>query len=308
MALLKKTAPAPAGVNFGSLDFYVAGGGLPEGNYVWLHMDVRMHSGFGEKKGIPRLGIFIQMLPLDNPVEEAMREQFYSFGSAADKSYAPNAEGTGIAAVPGGPAAKFNNSTNWAMLLKSLYDCGMPEGVFTSDVTPMIGTHVHMTNVPEPEERKGFQNKAATGEATQEDRRPGTVAIVSEILDDGKPWEGTGGIPETTPAKPAAKVNGKVQTIKKTAPPPAPVAEEAAGDEDIQSAAINGISAILEKNPNGCPKLVLRTGTFKAVKDAAGDDMANAVLETFFGDDATLTALLGQVGYTISAGAVKPAA
>ncbi len=163
-----------------------------------------------------------------------------------------------------------------------------------------------MTNIPEPEERKGFQNKAATGEAAQEERRAGTVAVVSEILDEGKPWEGTGGIPEAAPAKPAAKVNGKVQTIKKPAAPP-PV-EEAAGDEDIQTAAINGISTVLEKNPNGCPKLVLRTGTFKAVKDSAGDDMANAVLEAFFGDDATLTALLGQVGYTISAGAIKPAA
>lgn len=307
MALAKKTAPA-SGVNFGSLEMYVAGGGLPEGNYIWANMDVRMHSGFGEKKGVPRLGVMITLLPLDNPVEEAAREQFYSFGSAADKSFAPNATGTGVAPIPGGPGTTFNNSTNWALLLKSLYDCGLPEGIFSNDISTLIGTHVHMTNIPEPEERKGFQNKAATGEAAQEDRRAGTVAVVSEILDGGAPWEGGGGIPEAAPAKPAAKVNGKVATpIRKTvAAPPPPPAPDNAGDDDIQAAAISGIAAVLEKNPNGCLKLVLRTSTFKAVQAQAGDDMANAVVETFFGDDATLNALLGTVGYSISGGSVKP--
>ena len=178
MALRKTTAPvATPGVNFGSLDMYVAGGGLPEGKYVWANLDVRMHQSTdrqtGVNKGAPRLGVMITLLPLENPVEEAMREQFYSFGSTADKSFAPNKEGTGIVPVPGGPGTTLNNSTNWAYLLKSMYgSAGLPEGIFVNDVSTLIGTHVHMTNVPEPEERgKGFVNKAATGEAAQEERQ-----------------------------------------------------------------------------------------------------------------------------------------
>lgn len=311
---LKKPAPAAhAGVNFGSLDMYVAGGGLPEGDYVMADLTVQMYQAetkAGVKRGEPRLGVMITFLPLHDPKEENARTQFYSMGGAADKSFAPNPEtGKGLVPIPGGSGTTLNNSTNWAMLLKSLYDCGLPEGIFNNDVSVLEGTWVHITNVPEPEERKGFVNRAATGEAAPEQRQNNTVAIVSEIKDDGKPWEGSGGIPEAAapPVKPAVKANGKpAVAAKKTAAPPPPAAE-AAGDEDVQSAAVNGISAVLEKNPNGVGKLILRTGTFNAVKAASGDDMASAVIDTYFGDDATLSALLGTVGYTVSGLMVKPA-
>lgn len=311
----KKPAPvAPTGVNFGSLDMYVQGGGLPEGDYVMHDLTVQMYQAqtlAGVKRGEPRLGVMITFIPLSDPKEESARTQFYSMGGNADKSFAPNAEtGKGIVPIPGGAGTTLNNSTNWAILLKSMYDSGLPEGIFSNDVSVLEGTHVHITNVPEPEERKGFRNTAMTGEAGAEPRQSNAVAIVTEIKDDGKPWEGTGGLPDVapapTPAKVAPKLAGKVQPIKKTATPPPPA--EDAGDEGIQVAAISGISTVLEKNPNGVSKLLLRTGTFKAVKDSEGDDMATAVLDTFFGDDAMLNSLLGQVGYVVAGALVKPAA
>lgn len=309
---LKKPAPvAQAGVNFGSLELYAAGGGLPEGDYVWTDLTVMMYqaqSQAGVNKGPARLGVMITLLPLNDPKPESERTQFYSMGSSADKSFAPNPEtGKGVVPVPGGPGTTFNNSTNWAMLLKSLYDCGLPEGIFTNDVSVLEGTHVHMTNIPEPAERAGFQNKAATGEAAMEERKAGTVAVVTEIKDDGKPWEGSGGIPEAAPAKPAVVKAGatKVQAIKKPVAALAPAATEDAGDEDVQSAAINGMSAVLEKYPSGCSRLIFKTQTFTAVKSAQGDDMAGAVVDSFFGDDATLNGLVNQLGYNVAGGMVK---
>lgn len=318
MALQRRTAAvaAPTGVNFGSLDMYVAGGGLPEGDYVFSDLSVQMYQAqtqAGVARGPARLGVMITLIPLSDPREENARTQFYSMGGSADKSFAPNPEtGKGIVPVPGGPGTTLNNGTNWALLLKSLYDCGLPEGIFSNDVSVLEGTHVHIINVPEPEERRGFVNKNATGEAPMEERKNATVAIVSEIKDDGKPWENTGGIPEAPVAAapkagvkvmPKPRVNGAVKPVAAPAPAAAP-----SGDEDVEVAAITAVSSFIEKNPNGMSRLLLKTGTFKAVKDAQGDDMASAVTETYFANDDVLNALLGQFGYSIQGAMIKPAA
>lgn len=323
------TAPPVEGVSFGDLGMYAAGGGLPEGDYA-LEFTVQMYQAqdkTGASRGPARLGVMITASSLTDPAAEP-RMQFYSMGSQADKSFAPNPEtGKGVVLVPGGPASTFNNSTNWAIFLKSLYDCGLPVGIFTNDLTALDGIWAHLTNIPEPEERKGFQSK--TGEAAEE-RRPGTIAVVSEIKEDGKPWEGTGGVPQAeapTPA-PAARVLPRKALAPKAAPvaaktaapaaparpapragarPAAPTAPTEMSEEDVATAAANGIAAVLEKaeNANGCTKLLLRTGTFKAVSAADGEDMANVVLETFFGSDANLNLVLEPMGYISAAGQIK---
>lgn len=316
---IKRTTPPPAapevqGVNFGSSEMYAAGGGLPEGNYIWKDVSIMMHDGFGQvKKGKPRLGVMITLVSYEDP-NEPDRQQFYSMGSNADKVFAPNPEtGKGLVVVPGAVGTTLNDSTNWNMLRKSLIDSGMPENILIDDCSVLDGLWVHMTNIPEPAERAGFTSK--TGEASEE-RKNQTVAVVSEILEGGAPWEGGGGIPEAKPAnkapakvptKPAAaapktakttpKVNGKVEA-------PAEVAGES-DEEAIKIAAINGVSAVLEQSPKGCARLPLKNGTFKAVQTAAGDDMADAVMSTYFANDQTLNALLGEVGYTVNGSFVK---
>jgi hypothetical protein len=293
--------PQTEGVNFGSLEMYVAGGGLPEGDYA-LEFNVIMFQAqtqAGIQKGPPRLGVQIVAHSLTDP-SSAPREQFYSMGTNADKSFAPNPNtGKGLVPIPGGVAATLPQSTNWAIFLKSLYDSGLPEGIFTNDLSVLDGVHVHTSNIPEPEERKGFQSR--TGEAA-EDRKPGIISVVTEIKDDGKPWEGSGGIPEagSAPAKGPVKVVKPAVPIRKpvAAPPPA-AAEE---DTDVKAAAINAISSVIEKSPDGTTKLKLRTETFKS----AGQEMGQAIIETYFGDDEALNSILGELGYGLVGSAIKP--
>lgn len=289
MAFKKPATAVDSSVNFGDLSIYVSSSFvLPEGKYKLTSFDVRMHSGFGKdtSNNKSRLGVMISGIKnLDDPTAE-IQDQFYSLGGNADKSFAPNPTGTGIMPVPGGAGGSLNPSTNWALFLKSLYDAGLPSGTFTNDVSVLNEIMVHMTPVPEPEERKGFQSQ--TGEA-QEKRVDRKIPIVTEILEE-----------EPTPAaKTPAKAPVKAAAPKPAAKAaPAPVAEESA-DEDVQAAAINGISVVLEKNPNGTGKLLLRTGTFKAVSDAVSGEMAQAVIETYFGNDDALNSILGQLGYSV---------
>ena len=305
---IKKTAapPTPTGINFGDMNMYVAGGGLPDGDYIARDFSVMMYqakNAAGANQGPPRLGVMITYLPLSDPKPDNERTQFYSMGGKADQSFAPNPEtGKGLVAIPGAVGATLNHSTNWALYLKSLYDSGLEAGIFSNDLSVLDGVHVHVQNVPEPEERKGFA-QSQTGEAAgmpQEDRKR-TIAIVTEIKDGGKPWEGGGGVPTgaaPTPTKPTAKVAAKVA---------APAAET--GDsEDIHTAAIDGVSDVLTKKPNGLPRLGLRTETFNAVKKKLGDDMAGNVIQTYFEDTDTLNNLLGEVGYTLVGSSVKQSA
>lgn len=299
-----KTAPA-AGVMLGDLGMYTSGGGLPEGDYVWKDLTVQMRQAAdqnGVAKGPARLTCTITMVPLAGGEE---RQQHYSLGSKAHESFMPNPEtGKGVVPVPGGPASTFNASTNWAILVKSLYDCGLPQGIFGDDVSVLEGLHCHMGNTAEPPERAGFQSN--TGEAAA-DRKPGFIAICTEIKDDGKPWEGTGGLPDVAPAKVGAqkpvpnRAGPKAVAAPTRAAAPAPVAvEEGEEDENIKAAAEAGVAVVLSKNEKGCPKLILRTGTFKAVNEASGQEVASAVISTYFSSDVQLNALLGPLGYKVT--------
>lgn len=300
---IKRTAapPAPTGINFGDLDMYVAGGGIPDGDYIAKDHSVMMYqakNAAGANQGPPRLGVMITFLPLADPKEENARTQFYSMGGKADQSFAPNPEnGKGLVVIPGAAGQTLNHSTNWALYLKSLYDSGLPKGVFSNDLTPLDGIWVHVQSVPEPEERKGFA-QSQTGEAAgmPQENRNRTIAIVTEIKEGGSPWEGGGG----------TKATAKAPTTKPTPTTKAPVVENTVDTEDVHTAAIDGVSDVLTKKPNGCPRLALRTGTFNAVKAKAGEDMAGAVISTYFeGQPEALANLLGEVGYVVEGTNIK---
>lgn len=305
MAIQRRAAAqaAPSGVSFGDLGFYAGGFSLPEGDYA-LEFDVRMHANTKQDgtTGQQFLGVMMHCHPLTGG--EA-HEKFLSMGGKSDQSFAPDpTTGKGLVAIPGGLGQNLSNKTNWALFLKSLYDCGLPQGIFTNDLTVLDGVHVHISNIPEPEERKSFASK--TGEV--EDSKPrgvNLIPIVTEIKEDGKPWEGSGGIPSAQPVKRGAA--SKAVAPKRAVAPPPP--QETEGDgEEVMTAAINGITEVLEKNPNGTSKLMVRTGTFKAVSAAAGAEMAQAVSDQFFGSDEALNSLLGQLGYVVAGMQVKPQA
>jgi len=300
----KTAAPPSVGVNFGDSSFYSGGFLIPAGKYA-LEFTIQMFQGKdaqGNSKGDSRLGVMVKAVSLDDPKHEPY-EQFYSMGSKAHLSFAPNPEtGKGLVPVPGGPASGLPDSTNWAVLRKSLIDSGLPEGVFTNDISTIDGVHVVMQHIPEPAERAGFQSNTAEN---QESRVAKKIAVVSEILDDGKPWEGTGGMPSAT-AAPAAKGPSKV--APKTAPVAAKAAPaaEAVDEADILSAAVTAGSEVLEKSPKGTAWVGFRTAVFSKVKETFSADMAQAVADAFFGGDEGANSLLNQLGYSKVGAMVKP--
>lgn len=324
MAAVKKAVAAPAtqnaraqaasdGVGFGDIGMYAAGGFLPEGNYAMEH-NVVMFAGqkaTGAPTGPARLGVMLTAHSLTDPAAEP-RNQFLSMGTNAHLSFAPNPDtGKGIVPIPNAQGSVLNNSTNWFIYLKSMYDCGLPQGIFTGDISVLDGVWVHVQNIPEPEERKGYGAK--TAEAAEE-RQARTIPIVTEIKDDGKPWEGTGGILAAGAAP--IKANGGLK-----APTPARVAAGAKviakapvkpqvteiTEEDLAVIAGNGVTSVLEKNATGCTHLLLRTGTFKAVQASDGDDMAQLVLDTYFVSPDAINPILGQLGYVTDGKNVKAA-
>lgn len=299
-----------AGFNFGDLNAYSSGGGIPEGDYILKNFEVKMYTFTkqdGSSAGQPRLGVMITMAPIGGGDD---REQFYSMGSNADKSWVPNDTGKGINPVAGGPGTPPNMSTNWAFFVKSLFDAGLPQGILGDDLSVLEGTWVHMFNAPEPEERKGFQAK--TGEAAEQ-RKANTIPAVSEIKEDGKPWEGTGGVPDApAPAKTAPKAAPTAAATKATPKPAAPAAPSNTGNEDVLAAAESALGTVLSAAPKGGPKLLIKTSVFKAVADSYEDKneglkMARAVQDAFWTTDDNINKLLSAQGYVLTGGTIKPA-
>lgn len=316
MAIPKKTnAPVASGVNFGDLGFYSGSFTLPKGMYA-LEFHTKLHQPTkqdGSNVGNPRLGVMVNAHPINESGESTgdMMEQFFSMGSKAHLSFAPDAQGKGLVPVPGAPAGTAPRNTNWNFFLKSLYDAGLPKGIFENDITTIDGIWVQTDQVPEPEERKGYASQAATGEAAAEQgerRGSGMIPVVTEIVEGGKPWEGGGGLP-TAEAAPVAKAAPKA-AAKPVAKPavkvsPAPEPEPAGADEDTATAAVNAVTSVLEANPDGLPKLKFRTETFKAATKAVGGEVAQAILDTFFGNDESLNSILGQLGYEVKGAHIK---
>lgn len=300
MLAKKKVTSEESLVNFGDLGIYTGGFSLAEGNYLWLDLSVLLYRGFkGDLQ--ERLGVMITMLDLadeaalaDPDNEANHKKQFYSLGGKAHLSFAPSSTGKGLTVIPGA-AGNLNNQTNWSFLLKSLAESGLPAGTFSNDVSVLEGIHVHMQNIDEPAERASFQSQTGDVQATA--RTPGKIAIVTEILEEGKPWEGTGGLPEAGTKKPAGKA-----TAAKIAPKPAAKAKEKEPEvdaTDLEAVALSGLSSFLEATPAGGPKVAVRMAAFKHVKDEYGDEAAQGVQE-LYSDDETMGALLGSLGYKVS--------
>jgi hypothetical protein len=262
---------------------------MPEGDYQANEPTVCMHDGFGQQKQAPRLGVMITFTSLTDSAADPYK-QFYSMGTNAHKSFVPSADGKGVEVVAGGPSTTFAQQTNWHVFLRHLHDCSpnLAESL-TNDVSPLDGMKFHMMSIAPPDERKGFTAQTGEGAAERKDTK---ISVPTALLDGNTPAVA----PKAT-AKPAT--NGA----------PAPqTAAPAEADDDVQTAAINGISTVLEKQPAGCARLLLRTQTFAAVKKAAGDDVAQAVITSVFGSDEALGVVLGSLGYQISGTMVKPVA
>jgi len=307
-------APGLEGPNFMELSFYSSGFITPQGNYVITDATVQMFKGEKQREDERKLGVVVTLVPLNDPRQENAKQQFYAMGTDAHKSFMPNpAHGKGIVPIPGAPAATLAGLTNWNIFLKSLYECGLPIGYVTNRVDPIEGTWVYIQHIDEPEERKGFQSK--TAEVSTVQRVDKKIAVVGQILEGGKPWEGGGGWPaqpviiDGAPpapavhhvAAPAPKVNGAPP------PPPAPVGLDGA---DIRAAASNGIADILgisaAKGVNTLARLQLRNDTFNHLTSKSGEAVASAVIAQIFDAPGVLETVLGDLGYKVAGAFVMP--
>jgi hypothetical protein len=316
-ATAARSAPPKSGgsVTFGEDSFYTGGLGLPEGKYA-MEFNTQMFQPTkqnGQPVGSPFLCVMATCYPIDETgalVGEPSEHPF-SCGRKAHESFVPSADGKGFDAVPGGTSVGMNDMTNWSLFRKSMRDCGLPEGVLQNDLTVIDGIWVQTKNVPEPEGRKEL--RSATGEAALMGGQPGqeqrsrTVPVVTEIL--AKPWEGQGGIPDGNAAPAAAPQRRQASAApaakpaaRRAAAPPPPPAEtngEEVSDEQLMEAAMEAMTDFLAtpQNAAGATKLALRNGTFAAAQQKYGDDMAQAVIETFFADDAALNSVLNQLDF-----------
>lgn len=305
----------PEVFNLGDRSQYSEGGSLftfVESDYA-LEFQIALFQGFKPKPTDPmRVGVWIHFHPLVEGVEKP-ESKFLSFGTNMEKSWMPSEDGKSIVAIPGGPKAPLMGMTNWALFLDSLTNSGLENGVFTGDISVLDGMHAHCAEIPEPEERKGFQSKTAEV-ATASARRPNKVVVVTEII--AKPWEGEGGIPEAEaaaapaarPAAAAAKpITGRTLSRK----PAAPAAETDPAqmtDDDLLTLAEQVVSTIMAENPKGLTTSSLKTTAFEAVSKTNGDDVAQFVQENILNDAGTLGTVLGTLGYGVKGITVKPLA
>lgn len=310
----QKAKTVSAEVNFGDMSMYTAGVMIAEGNYACTFTVQMEPETDNYKPKVPRIGVMLEAHSLTDPAE--VRTKFLAWGKKAHEIFAPNPDtGKGVvlrAGVQGG--GTIPSQSNWGVFLKSLYDSGLPIGIFTNDLSTIDGIHVHLANIPESDERKGMKNKKALTSEVEEEPKfdgPSTTLAVTEILEGGAPWEGGGGIPEVA-AKPNGKpsgTNGKAGAVVTKTPikaKAAPTAAAEVSEEDIMAAAINGVTAVLEKNPNGVGKMILKMGTFKAVTASDGDALAQAV-QSFISDDAALGSVVEQLGYMVEGLKIVPA-
>lgn len=292
-------------VNFGNLDFYAGQSSLPKGRYA-LFFEVGMEPARDGRQTTPRLGITITAHHLEAPYDKT--PHFVSLGSKAHLSFAPDPKtGKSLIPIPGGPASTLQRNTNWHLFLKSLYDAGLPFGVFTDDFSTLDGVWVQTDNIPEPEERKAYATTAATGEAGAEERKgSGLVPVVSEILEGGMPWEGGGGMPGGSgvgsPAKTKSNATPKAPS-KKAEAPTAPAPDEDNDDLDAVTDAV--VKVLGESTTPSMSKLQLRTSVFKILQKSAGAEGAQKGMEVFGSDD-KLSGILGPLGYAVKGSKVEP--
>jgi hypothetical protein len=324
-------------VNFGLDEFYSGGQIVPDGQYLAM-FNVIMHSGFKNKNGPPRLGVMVDFYPLNDCREESKVQSFYSMGTKAHLSFAPNPQtGKGLVVIPGAPAVQMNDKTNWNLFRESL-KCGVPDGIFINDLSVLDGIWINVMSV-DPPDRSGFGSDM--GDNQQDQQKAFKLPIVTEVLDGGKPWEGGGGVPDgtvaiptyTPPAPPAALAAPAPAAARPTAKLPAQVKPAAAapvrpagrklpgangaptppqaapaGDdgEASKQVAADEVCNILLKNLNGMPRLSLRAEVFKAVQKKHGDAMASSVIANWMDNETNLTAMLGEQSFAVNGMNVIP--
>lgn len=275
-------------VSIGKLSTYSGSFGIPEGDYT-LSFEFKLYKP--EKSQYDStLGCLVTF----EKDGSDPREHFYSFGRNAKEYFTvdPKSKGKRIIAVAGKEGGSLNDNTSHAVLLKSMYNSGLPDDVYDDDVSVLDGVVVHIQSEDEPDSWKGLKAQS-TGDEEAKPRTPKKIPVVTEFI--SAPWieEVKGKKADPKPAgKPAAK--GK--------PEPEPEEEESGDEAEVAELAMNLVADVLGENPDGMAKLKMRVALLPKAKKQHGDEKAQEIVAFLFSDEDNLTAALDQLGYKLKAG------
>lgn len=211
-------------------------------------------------------------LVYDDNGKAASVDQYFSAGDLS--RFQPSEDGTHAVAV--GSAKGMADSTNAALLIKSILDCGFPIDKFgDGDVSAMDGLVAHVNRIPQPKRGGNIPEKNAAGFDK-------TVMIVTKIHQ--MPWETPGQPGRPASARPTARTT---TTARTAAPPatrtaaPAPSNTDATSD-DLTIAAAEILVQVLDAKQGTVAKTGISSGAFRLL---AGNADRTAILKNITDDD-----------------------
>jgi hypothetical protein len=289
---------------------------------------------------VPRLGVLVKFLPLNDPEEKNIHTEFYSMGPQMDKAYVPSPNGKGIMPRVGAPTASGSNLSNWYLFVETLVQLGgLPPGKGLNDLSVFEGLWVYMTQIDEPEGRSQLQSR--TAEVQQEQRAKRKIAVCSEVIMSGSGWPekpfNYGG-PATQPiaqaptqqqfAAPqmqapqyqppqqpqyAPPVQPQYAAPQAPAPSPAPPQAQliqaggsVAQNAEMQTFAGNALGSAIASSPNGIKRLAARMAAHAELVGKVGEQSAAYILATFIDNPTNLNILVGSMGYTVVGDDIVP--
>lgn len=329
---LTKPAPAKKYFDFANVDNYTETGGfaLPKGRYC-MFFDFILHTPMdkqGTVKGDTKLALRASCYDPADPTIEP-KEAIWGMGKKAHNMYLPDPDDpkrlVPVIGQDGKEATgQLDTRTNFFIFFKSMLDCQLPvDKMYDDEGFPTLanidGIWMDTEQADEPESRKEMGKVQATGQVAPEPRKPMKITVCVNIPDEGKPWEGTGGMPEAAaPAKPKAPVKPAPKApAKPTAParpqPPAkrpapPVAEpepEPGDGEDqaeLGTIALDIISDVLgiEGFQDKISTMKMQVEVIKAAKKKfKSDEMGTAIVAEYFSPEGggDREAILNSIGY-----------
>ncbi len=187
--------------------------------------------------------------------------QYYGTGTGFVPSEAGDAEENGKELVPVDSKTAVSGSSNFAMLITSMVNAGLPEDLLDSgDISQLEGVKGHVNRVPAPK-RDGLPKR----EGKNADR-PQTVLVFTTITDfpgnaAAKPKAGAK--PGTKSPAAAAPAKGAPATTK-----PTPAAKSAISDELKEELEGELIGLFAAKEATSMKKIDLTKGLFSSIDNS----------------------------------------
>lgn len=288
--LNKVTAPVKTGgISLAPSTFTQGGGLLDDADVEVIDAAFCLWDYNGSvKPDVPALGLSLRRLEGGQPSPKDGTEsgfddndQYYSCGSP--DAFVPNEDGTGL--KPVGDKTSIVNSTNAALLLASMVNCGLPEDVLASgNIKDLVGLRMHVNRMEQPKKggnKEGFQGG-------KDPNKKQEVLVCTKIISlPGETQAATKGpvvVSKTGTAK--AKTNSSpVQTATK---PPANAATaqsaSASGGFDaenpLHAVAQASVLAVLMENDGSVLRKDLAPKVFQSFEK--GDKGAPAIMKLAF--------------------------